>query len=163
MSKIEKYLSAILSLAFTLGVFLFFNAKYAGHLHFQEQNQLFEATFGYFREVCSLPGGFADWAGRYLTQFCYAGWPGALGIALLLCLVQLLCYAVSGKKSLVAYAFSFAAPVILTVFLLDDKALTGSIAAIALCLGGVLLIKSLNKGLLRTILTLALIPALYWS
>ena len=87
--------------------YVFFAFKYPYHLHFQEQYQLFESTWKYFAQVVWVPGGLADWAGRFITQFCYYAPAGAALLALLLCAVQLLTWAVSRGRTLIVYALSF--------------------------------------------------------
>ena len=77
MTLPQQFLSATLTALTGIAVYCFFAFRYPYHLHFQEQYQLFESTWAYFSGVASVPGGLADWAGRFLTQFCYYAPAGA--------------------------------------------------------------------------------------
>ena len=85
-----KYLHLICTLLFGLAVLLFFGLAYPHHLHYQEQYQLFLFDSTYVWEIVKLPGGVADLLGRFCTQFFLFAWVGALIIAILLSVVQLL-------------------------------------------------------------------------
>ena len=80
--------------------FTYFAWPYAFHTINLEQLQLFEWTRAYFVETVSLPGGFADYLGRFLTQFCYYPWSGALVIASLLLLICYLVRALCARSTL---------------------------------------------------------------
>ena len=71
MSGIRRIISIGMTVLFGIAIYCFYSLKYPYHLHFQEQYQLFEFTWAYFLRVSSVPGGLADWIGRFLTQFCY--------------------------------------------------------------------------------------------
>ena len=85
-----KYIRPLCTLLFGVAVLLFFGLAYPHHLHYQEQFQLFLFDSTYVWEIVRLPGGVADLLGRFCTQFFLFAWVGALIIALLLSLVQLL-------------------------------------------------------------------------
>ena len=68
--KNSIHTGALTSAVFGLATMAFFGIFYPYHIHFQEQSQLFEWTWKYFIDVVRVPGGFADWCGRFLTQFC---------------------------------------------------------------------------------------------
>ena len=85
-----KYVQPLCTLLFGVAVLLFFGLAYPHHLHYQEQFQLFLFDSTYMWEVVKLPGGLADLLGRFCTQFFLFAWVGALIIALLLSVVQLL-------------------------------------------------------------------------
>ena len=85
-----KKLQGLYTLLFGVAVFLFFFLVYPHHLHYQEQYQLFLFDSTYIWDVVKLPGGVSDLLGRFCTQFFLFAWVGALIIALLLSLVQLL-------------------------------------------------------------------------
>ena len=94
MTRSHRLTGAALTLLTGIALYGFFALKYPYHLHFQEQYQLFEGTWDYFRTVAAVPGGFADWFGRFFTQFCYYAPAGAVALAILLVAVQLLTWAV---------------------------------------------------------------------
>ena len=85
-----KVLRLLCTLLFGVAVLLFFGLAYPHHLHYQEQYQLFLFDSNYVWEIVRLPGGIADLLGRFCTQFFLFAWVGALIIAILLSLVQLL-------------------------------------------------------------------------
>ena len=162
MSKVSRYISWAMSVAFPLAVFLFFLLKYPYHILFQEQNQLFEWTRGYFAAVAAAPGGVADWIGRLLTQFFLSKAAGAAIIALLLAAVQLLCSAAMGSDALRWRAASFLPAVLLTAYFLDEKALAGAVVAFAIVLAAIVAMRKMEPGRVRTALCLVLVPVLYW-
>jgi hypothetical protein len=144
-----------------VAVYAFFALKYPYHLHFQEQYQLFESTWDYFRTVAAVPGGLADWLGRFLTQFCYYAPAGAAILALLVCAVQLLAWAVCRRRSLPVYALTFLPAAALTAFYCNESALLGGAAALILSLGCAALCMRIKGDRLRGIAQTLLIPVLY--
>ena len=146
-----------------IAIYCFFALSYPYHLHFQEQYQLFESTWNYIRTVAAVPGGLADWIGRFLTQFCFYAPAGAALIALLLCSVQLLTWAASGKKTLLAYSVSFLPVIPLVAFYCDENALLGGAAAIALSLAAATLCCSVSNDKNRLLLETVLVPILYMA
>ena len=85
---------------FALATFLFFWLAYPYHVYNQEQFQLFQFSWRYLAETLAVPGGLADWCGRFLTQFFYFSAAGSLILALLLTAIQLATAALVKKKSL---------------------------------------------------------------
>ena len=144
-----------------IAVYCFFALKYPYHLHFQEQYQLFESTWDYFRTVAAVPGGFSDWLGRFLTQFCYYAPAGAAALAVLLCGVQLTTWAVCRRRTLTAYALSFLPAATLAAFYCDESAPMGGAVALALSLGAAALSIRIPGNRLRTLVEAVLIPVLY--
>jgi hypothetical protein len=55
--------------ALFIAYFLYFFILNRYTLIFQEQNQLFRFSKGYFSDFLSRPGGISDYAGEFLTQF----------------------------------------------------------------------------------------------
>ena len=143
--------------------YCFFAFLYPYHLHFQEQYQLFEATWAYFGSVVSLPGGLADWLGRWVTQFFYYAPVGAAMMAVLLCGVQLVTWAACSKRTLLGYALSFVPVVLFLAFFCDENALVGGLWAIILSLGAAVLCQRVKKERLRHILEVVLVPVLYMA
>lgn len=146
-----------------IAIYCFFALKYPYHLHFQEQYQLFEFTWDYFSSVSCVPGGLADWTGRFLTQFCYYAPAGATLIAILLCSVQLLSFAACSSKNLTTYALSFLPVIPLLAFYCDENALLGGTAAIAISLAAFALCRLIRPGRVRLLTEAALIPVLYMA
>ena len=85
-----KHIHYIYTLLFGVAVLLFFGLAYPHHLHYQEQFQLFLFDSTYVWDIIKLPGGISDLLGRFSTQFFLYAWVGALIIAVLLSLIQLL-------------------------------------------------------------------------
>ena len=85
-----KHIHYIYTLLFGVAVLLFFGLAYPHHLHYQEQFQLFLFDSTYVWDIITLPGGISDLLGRFSTQFFLYAWVGALIIAVLLSLIQLL-------------------------------------------------------------------------
>lgn len=158
----DKHIQITVSGIFFLAVTIFLWAAYPHHLHYQEQFQLFEWTKGYFCSVVAVPGGFADWMGRFFTQFFIISALGAVITAALLTIMQLLCARAAGSRSHLSYVISFIPPIIALIFLLDEKSLLGGIIAIILCLLAGLAVRKAKAGWLRAILAMAGAPIMYF-
>ena len=146
------------SLLFFVAVLLFFGLAYPHHLHYQEQYQLFLFDSTYVLEIVKLPGGIADLLGRFCTQFFLYAWVGALMIAILLSLVQLLMLRLVKWGWL--YGLSFVPSFLLWLFLLDENALLGGVWAVLLTLLAICGFMLVPKGWGRRIAILVIIPIL---
>ena len=146
-----------------IAIYCFFALKYPYHLHFQEQYQLFESTRDYFISVAAVPGGLADWIGRFFTQFCYYAPAGAFVLALLLCSVQLLTWAACRNKTIPVYALSFTPVIPLLAFYCDENALFGGAVALAISLVCAALCTFVHKDTVRRLLQAVLIPIVYMA
>ena len=170
-----------------MAVLLFFGLAYPHHLHYQEQFQLFLFDSTYVWDIIKLPGGISDLLGRFSTQFFLYAWVGALIIAVLLSLIQLLtlhqfnaplsrrtlatkgtqeCSMINGQCSMVndqwSYGLTFVPSFLLWLFLLDENALLGGVWAVLLTLLAACLFSHFSDGWIRRILLIAAIPVLYW-
>ena len=161
MSKAQKIIATVMTVLSGIAIYCFFAFGYRYHLHFQEQYQLFEWTCAYFAKVARVPGGLADWLGRLITQFFYHAPVGAALIALLICAVQLLTWAVFARRSLLLYALSFVPALLLVAFCCDENALMGPVVALALSLGAAALCRRIASRKGRRLLELILVPLLY--
>lgn len=157
-----KYILAGASLLYTVAAFLFFVLAYSAHVHFQEQFQLFLFTGSYFKEVVSAPGGFADWLGRFLTQFSWWAAAGAAINALILLAVQQLCWKLSERKTPLCYVLSFVPSILCFGFLCDENAILGGAVALLIVLAAVLGVRRIGSEKLRSAATLVLVPVLYF-
>ena len=155
-----KYIHSLYTLLFGVAVLLFFGLAYPHHLHYQEQFQLFLFDCSYVWEIVKLPGGIADLLGRFCTQFFLYAWVGALIIAILLSVVQLLTHRLANWGRL--YGLSFVPSFLLWLFLLDENALLGGVWAVVLTLLASWLFDKLPGGWVRRILLIVAIPVLYW-
>ena len=155
-----KHLRGIYTLLFGLAVLLFFGLAYPHHLHYQEQYQLFLFDSTYMWEVVRLPGGVADLLGRFCTQFFLFAWIGALIIAILLSLIQILMLRLANYEWL--YGLSFVPSFLLWLFLLDENALMGAVWAVLLTQLAMWGLLQLPDGWVRRILVIVSFPILYW-
>ena len=161
-----KFLHPLCTLLFGLSVLLFFGLAYSHHLHYQEQYQLFLFDSTYVWEIVKQPGGVADLLGRFSTQFFLYAWVGALIIAVLLSLVQLLMLWLTNSLSNLAtgwlYGLSFVPSFLLWLFLLDEHALMGGLWAVLLTQLAFWGYTLLPGGWTRRIVVLVTIPILYY-
>ena len=151
-----KHLRGICTLLFGIAVLLFFGLAYPHHLHYQEQYQLFLFDSTYMWEVVRLPGGVADLLGRFCTQFFLFAWIGALIIAILLSLIQILMLRLANYEWL--YGLSFVPSFLLWLFLLDENALMGAVWAVLLTQLAMWGLLQLPDGWVRRILVMSPFP-----
>lgn len=132
----RKYLSVLPTLLFGLAVFLFWLYPYRGALNFQEQYQLFLFDAGYLSSHLMLPGGVAAYIARFLTQFYFIPWIGALIIALTLVSVQLLHAALFSllRVSREWYALTFLPSMLLWVYMGDENVMLAFPLSLAMTL-----------------------------
>ena len=163
MTRAQTYISATLTVLTGIAVYCFFAFQYPFHLHFQEQYQLFESTWAYFGCVTAVPGGLADWLGRFLTQFCYHAPVGAALMTILVIAVQLLTWTACRRHTFVSYAFSFLPAIAALAFLCDESALAGGVVALILALACAVLCMLVRSDRARWILEGTLVPLVYLS
>lgn len=163
MIKTHKLAGVLMTLLSGVAFYFFFALKYPYHLHFQEQFQLFESTWEYFRGVAAVPGGFSDWTGRFLTQFFYYAPAGAVIMAILLCAVQILTWASCRRRTLATYALAFIPAFTLLAFHCDESALAGGTVAVILSLAAVVLCGLVRPDRTRLILEILAVPFLYMA
>ena len=163
MTRPQQFLSATLTVLTGVAAYCFFAFRYPYHLHFQEQYQLFESTWAYFAGVASVPGGLADWSGRFLTQFCYHAPVGAAILAVLLCAVELLTWALCRRRTFVSYVLSFLPVIALVAFYCDESALFGGAVALILALACAGLCTLVKSDRARWILEAVLVPLTYMA
>ena len=84
-------------------------------LYYQEQMQLFRFDWFYFHKYWAQPGGLAEYAGTFLTQFYFYPWVGATIIAILLAGAYLLLDSAFRRNGKPEYIF---AALMIPVFLL---------------------------------------------
>ena len=154
----------ILPAAYGLCVFLFFWKYFPYHLHFQEQFQLFLFTGNYFFETCTHPGGFCNYAGRFLTQFFLFSFAGALIVSCLLTGIQQLVYAVAKRfgKHPAGLLLSFLPSLYYWYLLCDENYQTGGVVALLFTLIFTLTGTFLKSRSARRIYLFVNIPVLYW-
>lgn len=141
---------------------LFFSFLYPAHIRFQEQYQLFEFAGDYFLHTVSVPGGFSDWCGRFLTQFFAIPWLGALVTASLSTAAYVLCRRLLGGGSLLHLLLSLVPAILLSVMFLADEYLPGAAVALLFSLSAAVAIRSMDRSYIRTFLSLVIPAALYF-
>lgn len=159
--SLSKVQSILLPGLLFLAVLLFYGLCYPHHLHFQEQYQLFLYDGGYVAEILAIPGGVADWIGRFLTQFFLLAWVGATIIAVLLTGIFLL----SLRETRAGWfqGLSLLPAIVLWVFYCDENALLGGAVAFLLVLLANWGLSSVRHASTRQILRLIAAPVLYWA
>ena len=158
----SKYFSLLFSGLFAVAAFLFFWLAYPYHVYNQEQFQLFQFSWRYLADTLAVPGGLADWCGRFLTQFFYFSTVGSLILALLLAAIQLATAALTKNLSSIGYALTFVPPILLLLFFCDADAMPGTLVAFLLSLLCALAVLHIRPSLLRNIVAAFAIALLYF-
>lgn len=158
----DKLYPRLLTGIFALATFLFFWLAYPYHVYNQEQFQLFQFSWRYLVETLTVPGGLADWCGRFLTQFFYYSAAGSLILALLVAAIQLTTAALAKNLSPTGYALTFLPPVLLLVFFCDADAMPCTLVAILLSLLCALAVIRIRPSWLRNSLAVVATALLYF-
>lgn len=161
MTRSQRLTDLSVTLLLLVAATLFFSVWYAFHTVNLEQLQLFEDTWAYFAETVSVPGGFSDYLGRFLTQFFYHAWSGALILAVLLVLIRALLRRICTRKDAVIGAATFLPAILLMMVLCLRFPTVSLLTAFCLTLVAVLAVKGIRSTKARRIWTLILIPVLY--
>lgn len=158
MKNIINYLS---TLVFMMVVLLFFGWWYPYHVTYHEQFQMFLFTPEYFVETVSVPGGLADYIGRFFTQFFFYSWAGSVIIAVLLGVIQWGTWLNLPSKG--SYPLSFLPAVVLWIFLCDESAMPAVLIAYFLASFVGWGVAKVSNIWVRRIVTLMVIPLLYMA
>ena len=150
------------SLLFAAASAAYFSIWYGFHTLNLEQLQLFEGTWSYFAETVKVPGGFADYLGRFLTQFFYHAWSGALILAALLLGIRFLVLALCRRKDAITGALSFIPSILLMMVMCCRFPTVSLLTAFALTLTAALAVARISGTKARRITILVLIPLLYF-
>lgn len=144
-------------------IFLFFALFYPYHLPYQEQFQLFLFTSDYLAETVAKPGGMSEYLGRFITQFFYYPWIGAVLVALLLSLLQRvmagLCKAFGDPS--VYLPLSCIPSLFYWILLCDENMMLSGVVALLLVTVAALFYFSLRPVGVRGLYGFIMIPALY--
>ena len=147
---------------FALATFLFYWLAYPYHVYNQEQFQLFQFSWRYLAETLAVPGGLADWLGRFLTQFFYFSAAGSLILALLLAAIQLVTSSLAKNLSPIGYALTFIPPILLLIFFCDADAMPGTLVAVLLSLLCARAILCIRPSLFRSCIAVLATALLYF-
>lgn len=161
MIRSQRLIDLSVSLLLLVAATVYFSVWYAFHTVNLEQLQLFEGTWAYFAETVSVPGGLSDYLGRFLTQFFYHAWPGALILAGLLVLIRTLLRRICTRKDAVIGAATFLPSIILMMVMCLRFPTVSLLTAFCLTLVAVLAVKRIRSTKIRRICTFLLIPVLY--
>jgi hypothetical protein len=164
MEKQLRYAGSALSILFALIVCVFFGYFYRYHLIYQEQFQLFLFTPGYLSETIYKSGGLAEYIARFLIQFYYVPWAGAVIIGLLLVMLQRLLLSVSlafaDKPAL--FPLSFIPSLFYWILLCEEHyMLTGVVALIGVLVAARVYV-SLEVKSVRIVYLYVMLCLLYW-
>ncbi|MBR6869899.1 MAG: hypothetical protein IKM93_08805 [Bacteroidales bacterium] len=161
MTRPQRNTDLSVSLLLLVASTVYFSVWYAFHTVNLEQLQLFEGTWAYFAETVSVPGGFSDYLGRFLTQFFYHAWSGALILAGLLVLIRALLRRICTRKDAIIGAATFLPSILLMMVMCLRFPTVSLLTAFCLTLVAVLAVKGICSTKARRIWTLILIPVLY--
>lgn len=161
MIRSQRLIDLSVSLLLLVAATVYFSVWYAFHTVNLEQLQLFEGTWAYFAETVSVPSGFSDYLGRFLTQFFYHAWPGALILAGLLVLIRALLRRICTRKDAVIGAATFLPSILLMMVMCLRFPTVSLLTAFCLTLVAVLAVKRIRSTKIRRICTFLLIPVLY--
>ena len=161
MTRPQRITDLSVSLLLLVASTVYFSVWYAFHTVNLEQLQLFEGTWAYFAETVSVPGGFSDYLGRFLTQFFYHAWSGALILAGLLVLIRALLRRICTRKDAVIGAATFLPSILLMMVMCLRFPTVSLLTAFCLTLVAALAVKGIRSTKARRIWTLILIPVLY--
>lgn len=131
------------------------------HIVFQEKCQLFLWTGRYFLDVVLVPGGLADWIGRFLTQFFLNPWAGAAIIAALIVVFQRLLLSFLEDVHPWQFLLSLLPAALLCAFYANENAMLSAVTALILSLLAARGAIRINGRLPRTVLALVAVPLLY--
>lgn len=161
MTRSQRLIDLSVTLLLLVAATLFFSVWYAFHTVNLEQLQLFEGTWTYFAETVSVPGGFSDYLGRFLTQFFYHAWSGALILAVLLVLIRTLLKRLCTRNDAVVGAATFLPVIFLMMTMCLRFPTVSLLTAFCLTLAAALAVRGIRPTKTRRIITLVLIPVLY--
>ena len=161
MTRPQRITDLSVSLLLLVASTVYFSVWYAFHTVNLEQLQLFEGTWAYFAETVSVPGGFSDYLGRFLSQFFYHAWSGALILAGLLVLIRALLRRICTRKDAVIGAATFLPSILLMMVMCLRFPTVSLLTAFCLTLVAVLAVKGIRSTKARRIWTLILIPVVY--
>jgi hypothetical protein len=162
MTRTQQWTDRTVALILSVAAVLFFSVWYGFHTVNLEQLQLFEGTWPYFAETVLVPGGFADYLGRFLSQFFYYAWVGALILVALLALIRTLLLTLCLRKDALVGALGFIPPVLLAMTMCLRFPTVSLLTAFALALAAAWAVSRIRNVRTRRITTLLLIPVLYF-
>ena len=158
----QKRLNTAFSAAFAVAVWLFWWLRFPYDLGFQEQNQLLLFTRSYAADALADSGGLACLVAEFITQFYCIKWLGALLLAGVFLLLQLMVWKAArtiGAARDCRYRLSFLPSAVLLVHMGDIYAMLAFPVALILALAAFLPLSRLEHKTLYLILT---IPAGFW-
>ena len=127
---------------------------------------MFLFQWSYAADVCGVPGGVADYIGRFLTQFFLFAWAGASLIMLVLmgiqrCTLQLL-QSETKEPAIWPFVLSFLPSIAMWRFLCDENALMSAPVALLLLLLLALVVRKIGHKTFRWGVALFSIPLAFF-
>lgn len=167
MKYIQRYWKIALSVLFTIAVVLFWSLPAVSLMSFQEQYQLFLFTADYFFDRVSVPGGLVDYLAEFITQWNYIFVAGAILLALLFLVLQVLTWRL--MKNLAApsgwYPLSFVPAVLMLGDMSDANVMPSFLLALVFADASMLLwlraARRFNVAVLSILVAVGL-PVVYW-
>lgn len=152
------YLSAF----YVVGVFLFWFLVHPEAMSLHEQCQLFLFGSDYLFERLSVAGGVADYLSEFVVQFCYVDALGALLLALLMGMMQMLTWRVCKRLGCdeCYYVLSFIPGLLMLAYMGDENVLWSFPVAIVIALSLLELFRF--KGVVAWIVFALVAPLAYW-
>jgi len=157
---IRRYLSKSVTPVLFVASFLFFTIFYRGHIHYQEDSQLFLFTADYFLDLVKLPGGIAAWISRFFIQFFVSSALGGMIYAGLITAVYLSCRSSVRERTFLSDAVALLPALLLWVVFCKEYAQINLAFFIIIPLAASAICRRSNKAPLLFVL---LTPVLYWT
>ena len=155
----QKWLKIVCSAVFGVAVWMFWWLRFPYDLGFQEQNQLFLYTWGYAADTLADCGGLACLVAEFITQFFYVKWLGALMLAGVFVLLQVMVWKAAVGALDCWYLLSFLPSAVLLLHMGDIYSMLCFPVALILALALYLPLR-VSHG--KTLYLLLAVPAGFW-
>jgi len=160
MIKLQQVFSRVVTLILFVASFLFFAVAYYGHIHYNEDFQLFLFSSDYILDLIRFPGGIAAVISRFLIQFFIYAPLGGLIYALLITLAYSLFRLLFKESSLLTDSLALIPTLILWVVLCEEYAQITLAVCIVIPLSAALFCSHSKRPSLYFLL---LTPVIYWT
>ena len=164
---IRKCGKPLLTAVFFAAVFVFWAFAYPQALSYQEQFQLFLCDGEFFCQHLAVPAGLARYIAEFIVQFYNNVIFGALLIALVYVVIQLLCWRLIRRRNFMNmtidgwYPISFLPSIVLWYLMGDQNVmLTYAVALVIVLLAMVFTPEDKKRRLWYSVV---MIPVLYWT
>ncbi len=163
MKLSKNIVFTVVSLVFLGSTMYFFGAYYHGHIHYNEQYQLFQITSEYFFRTVMYVGGMANYIGRFFTSFYLYSWVGAGIMSFFLTLIGILMYLLIRKNgSSLTLGLSYVPSIVLVAFFCDECAMLSTAVAFTVALATAFFVVRIEKDVVRLVALFLSIPIMYF-